>query len=265
MHSYHLLLDHFQFALIHGHNNPGSSVILLFTASNPASISSLILSWVLFLLWLHPFILFGVISPLISSSILGTYWSREFIFQCPTFLYFHTVHGVLKARIPKWFAIPFSSEPHSVRITVDGNFDQKEAGIRRLRCLSELTLVVLGPLSTSTWILCSPAQGLANLSPKVPGPDASLRDGVVGNACMTEICVLSFHSLLGASTGVPTHDKVMRESPDRQGESGLKGPPGSAWASTPKPESVCFTILWLLPTPLTLTGGYPQPPFSEEN
>ena len=27
---------------------------------------------------------------------------------------FHTVHGVLKARILKWFAIPFSSGPHSV-------------------------------------------------------------------------------------------------------------------------------------------------------
>ena len=26
-----------------------------------------------------------------------------------------SVHGVLKARILKWFAIPFSSEPHSVR------------------------------------------------------------------------------------------------------------------------------------------------------
>ena len=26
---------------------------------------------------------------------------------------FHTVHGVLKARILKWFAIPFSSGPHS--------------------------------------------------------------------------------------------------------------------------------------------------------
>ena len=30
-------------------------------------------NWVLFLLWLHPFSLSGVISPLISSSILGTY------------------------------------------------------------------------------------------------------------------------------------------------------------------------------------------------
>ena len=37
------------------------------------SITSHIHSWVLFLLWLHSFILSGVISPLISSSILGTY------------------------------------------------------------------------------------------------------------------------------------------------------------------------------------------------
>ena len=28
---------------------------------------------------------------------------------------FHTVHGVLKARILKWFAIPSSSGPYSVR------------------------------------------------------------------------------------------------------------------------------------------------------
>ena len=39
----------------------------------------------------------------------------EFIFQCPIFLLFHTVHGVLKARILRWFAIPFSSELHFVR------------------------------------------------------------------------------------------------------------------------------------------------------
>ena len=59
-----------------------------------------------FLLWLHPFILSGVISPLISSSILGTYRPGEFLFQCPIILPSHTVHGVLKARILKWFAIP---------------------------------------------------------------------------------------------------------------------------------------------------------------
>ena len=39
----------------------------------------------------------------------------EFIFQCPIFLPFLNVHGVLKARILKRFAIPFSSGPHSVR------------------------------------------------------------------------------------------------------------------------------------------------------
>ena len=50
-----------------------------------------------------------------------------------------------------------------------------------------------------------------------------------------------------------------------KGKSGLEGPPGPARASTPKPESVCFTISCLSPTPLTLTGGNPQPPFSKEN
>ena len=58
---------------------------------------------------------FGVVSPLISSSIFGTYQPREFIFQYPIFLPFHTVHGILKARILKWFAILFSSGPHFVR------------------------------------------------------------------------------------------------------------------------------------------------------
>ena len=88
---------------------PGSYAILLFTASNFASITSHIHSWVLFLLWLRLFIISGVISLLISSSILGTYQPGEFVFQCPIFLPFHIVYGVLKARILKWFVIPFSS------------------------------------------------------------------------------------------------------------------------------------------------------------
>ena len=67
------------------------------------------------LLWLCLFILSGMKSPLISCSILGTYLPGEFIFQCPIFLPFHTVHGVLETRILTWFAIPFSSGPHSVR------------------------------------------------------------------------------------------------------------------------------------------------------
>ena len=66
-------------------------------------------------LWLHPFILPGVIYPLISRSLLGTYQPGEFLFQYPIILPFHAVHGVLKARILKWFAIPFSNRQHSVR------------------------------------------------------------------------------------------------------------------------------------------------------
>ena len=69
----------------------------------------------------------------------------------------------------------------------------------------------------------------------------------------------------GATKGDPTHDKVMWKTHDKQGGSWLKGPPESAQASTPKPESVCLTILCLSPTLLTLTGGYPRPPFSGKN
>ena len=52
------------------------------------------------------FNLSGVISPQISNNISGTYRPGEFLFQHPIILPFHTVHGVLKARILKWFAIP---------------------------------------------------------------------------------------------------------------------------------------------------------------
>ena len=61
----------------------------------------------MFLLWLHPLILSGVISPLISSSILGTYWPGEFLFQYPIILPFHTVHGV--SRQEYWSGLPFPS------------------------------------------------------------------------------------------------------------------------------------------------------------
>ena len=50
-----------------------------------------------------------------SSSIWGTYRPGDFIFQCQIFFTLHTFHGVLKARILKWFAVPFSSRPHFVR------------------------------------------------------------------------------------------------------------------------------------------------------
>ena len=66
------------------------------------------------LLWVYPFILSGVISPLISSSILGTYWPWEFFFQYPIILPFHTVHGVLKARILS--GLPFRSPVDPIKL-----------------------------------------------------------------------------------------------------------------------------------------------------
>ena len=101
------LLDHFQFALIHGPNIPGSYAILLFTASDFTSITSHIHNWVLFLLWLHLFILSGVISPLISSCILGTCRPGEFIFQCPIFCLFILFMGFLRQKY--WSGLPFPS------------------------------------------------------------------------------------------------------------------------------------------------------------
>ena len=56
-------------------------------------------------LWLCLSILSGVISLLFSSSILGTYWPGEFIFQCHIFLPFHTVMGF--SRQEYWSGLPF--------------------------------------------------------------------------------------------------------------------------------------------------------------
>ena len=94
---------------------------MLFTALDFTSITSHIHNWLLFLLWLCLFILSEVISPLISSGLSGTYRSGEFIFQCPSFLPFPTVHGILKARILNWFAISFSRGP----LVIAKNFFQQ--------------------------------------------------------------------------------------------------------------------------------------------
>ena len=72
-------------------------------------------NWVSFPLWLSVFI-----SLLFPSSILDTYCSGGFIFQCHFFLPFHHVHGVLKARILKSLAIAFSSGPCFVRPCLAG-------------------------------------------------------------------------------------------------------------------------------------------------
>ena len=111
----HLLFDHFQSALIHGPNIPGSYAVLLFTASDLSSITSHIHKWVLFLLWLHPFILSGVISPLISSSILGTYQPGGFLFQYPIILPSLILSWGSQGKNTKVVCHFFSGGPHSVR------------------------------------------------------------------------------------------------------------------------------------------------------
>ena len=113
VYSCHLLFDHFQFALIYGPNIPGSYAILLFTASDFASITNH--NWVLVFFGSMPSFFLELFLYWSLVAYLGTYPAAEFIFQCPIFSPFRTVHGVLKARILKWFAIPSSSGPHSVR------------------------------------------------------------------------------------------------------------------------------------------------------
>ena len=97
----------FQFALIHGPNIPGSYAILLFTALDLAAITSLIHNWVLFLLWLCLFILSGVISSLISSSILGTYQPGSSSFSVLSFCLFILFMGI--SRQEYWSGLPFPS------------------------------------------------------------------------------------------------------------------------------------------------------------
>ena len=112
--NFYFTLEYSWFALVHGPNIPGSYAILLFTSSDLASITSRIHSWVLFLFWLHPFILSGVIFPLVSSSILGTYWPGQFIFQrffclfvCLFFCLFMSFMGF--SRQEYWRSLPFPS------------------------------------------------------------------------------------------------------------------------------------------------------------
>ena len=62
-------------------NIPGSYAMLFCTASDFISITSHIHNCALLSLWLRLFILSGVISPLFSISILGTYRPGEFIFR----------------------------------------------------------------------------------------------------------------------------------------------------------------------------------------
>ena len=136
---------------------------LLLTESDFTSFISHIHNWVLFLLWLHLFSLSGVFSPLISSSILGTYRPGEFIFQCPIFLPFHTVHGVLKAGMLKWFTIPFSSGPRFVR-TLHHDLSVLDGPTKHGHSFTELDKAVVHMISLVSFLwlwfsVCLPSVG----------------------------------------------------------------------------------------------------------
>ena len=93
-------------ALIYEPNIPGFCANLLFTASDFTSITSHIHNWV-FLLWFHVFILSGVISPLISSSILGTTDLGSSSFSVLSFCLFILCTGF--SRQEYWSGLPFPS------------------------------------------------------------------------------------------------------------------------------------------------------------
>ena len=47
----------------------------------------------------------------------------------------------------------------------------------------------------------------------------------------------------GASTGVPTHDKVMQESPDGQGDQGSRAPPTTPDLPERLPQNQNLSVL----------------------
>ena len=115
--------------MIHGPDIPGSCAVLFFTASDYFHHETH-LQQALLLPWLGLCIASGAVSLLFSSSMLCTYRPGEAflchiflcacvyvisIFLCYSFLPFHSVCGVLQARILKWFAIPFSSGARIIR------------------------------------------------------------------------------------------------------------------------------------------------------
>ena len=93
--------------LLHGTNIPGFYAILFFITLDFTSLTSHIHNWVLFLLWLHLFILSGVISPFFFSSILGTYWPRSLSFSVLPCCLFILLVGFLRQEY--WSGLPFPS------------------------------------------------------------------------------------------------------------------------------------------------------------
>ena len=133
---------------------------MLFITLDLASITSHIHNWVLFLLCLRFFILSGVISPLISSIVLGTYWPGECLFQNTLVWYWHAAAaakllqscptlrphrrqptrlpdpGILQARTLEWVAISFSRYWHNYAYFLWGWIACYQLGVIIYLCLS---------------------------------------------------------------------------------------------------------------------------------
>ena len=74
---------------------------------------------------------------------------------------FHTVHGVLRARILKWFAIPFSSGPHCTGDRdqdqpIEKKFKKKDSRLEKKKynshCL-QMILYIENPKDTTRKLL----------------------------------------------------------------------------------------------------------------
>ena len=108
--------------------------------------------------------------------------------------------------------------------------------------------------STSRYWM-QPFWGVSPAHRSRPWGQQSCWSGCTGRWCCRLCCA-------GSQYGSPTHDKGHVERTWRQRQIRTRGTPWTCSSTYPKTR-VCLTILWLSPTPLTLTGGYPRPPFSE--
>ena len=102
--------------MIHGPNIPGSYAILFFTTLDFTSITSHIHNWALFSLWLHLFILSGVISPFFSGSILDTYQTTWGVHLSVSYLFaFSYCSWGFQGKNTEVVCHSFSSGPRFVR------------------------------------------------------------------------------------------------------------------------------------------------------
>ena len=134
--------------------------ILLPTASDFTSITSHIHNWALFLLWLHLFIISGVISPLFSSSMLGTYGPGEF-FQCHIFFPFVLFMGF--SRQEYWSGLPFPSPVDHVFLEISIMTCPSWVALHSMaHSFSELDKAHLISLASFLWLwfsFCLPSDG----------------------------------------------------------------------------------------------------------